>query len=87
MRHHPGCLPHEFANRAGKASSAGTLRLLPMSGLIVTHGLDDGAAAQIRVRQSIEVTLQMPFDLPFGFGDKPQTGAIPQHGSQGTDAE
>ena len=58
-----------------------------MPDLVMTHGLDDGATALVALRQSIEMTLQVTFDLPFGLGDETEAGPVTQHRRQGADAE
>src|SRR5262245_5547326 len=75
MRHHPCGLPHEFAHRAGQMRGAGAFRLLAVAGFVVPHGLDDGSAAQVSLRQALEMTPQMSLDLAFGLGHEPQAGA------------
>ena len=76
MRHHPGCLPHEFADRARQVRTAGVPRVLAMADFIVTHGFDDGAAAQVGIRQQVEMALQMTFYLSLGLGHEPQAGSV-----------
>ena len=87
MRHHPGGLPHEFADRARQVRATGALRLLPMTDFVMTHGLDDGTTAQVAIRQTVQMTLQMAFHLSFGFGDEPQAGTVSQQCCQGPDTE
>jgi hypothetical protein len=68
MRHHPRCAPHEFADGRREACSAGAHGLLAVADLVVPHGLDDGAAALVALRQPIEMALEVAFDLSLGFG-------------------
>src|SRR5436190_21148488 len=78
MRHHPRSSPHQFADGARKRHGAGALRLSAMPGFVVTHGLDDRAAARVFTRQALQMTLQMPLDLAFGLGNEPEARAITQ---------
>ncbi len=87
MRHHPRCLPHEFADRAGKTSGAGALRLVPVPRFVMPHGLDDGPAASIPRRKSVEMTAKVSFHLTFGFGDKSKAGAIAHECRERADAK
>ena len=54
---------------------------------LVVAEIDDGTAAEVGIRQQVEMTLQMTFDLAFGLGDEAQAGTIAQHGCDGPDAE
>ena len=47
-----------------------------MTGLILLHRLDDRPGFLIRLVQSLEVSLQMPLDLPFGLRQKPEAPLI-----------
>ncbi len=58
-----------------------------MTSFVVAHGLDDGAAALIIGRQSIEMALQMTFHLSLGLGYEPQAGAVAEQRGERADAK
>jgi len=87
MRHYPRCLPHEFANGPWQAHSTRAQRLLTMASLVVAHGLDDGATAQVTTWQTIQVALQVTFDLSLRFGHETEAGLVSQQRGERADAE
>src|SRR3954463_8955343 len=87
MRHHPRSLPHEFADGTRQARGTGDFRLFSMAGLIVPHGFHDSAAAQVSLRQPIEMAAKMTLDLALRLGHEPEAGAIPEQRRDGADAE
>jgi hypothetical protein len=58
-----------------------------MSRLVMPHGLDNGATANIGARQSVEMAAEMPFHLSFSLGDEAKTGPVAYQSGQGSDAE
>jgi len=56
-----------------------------MRNLLGSHGFKYGTAACIARRKSIEVLIQVAFNLTLGLGDEPQAGTVAEQ--RGTRAD
>ncbi len=52
---------------------------------LLVHLLEDGAAAQVLLRQAFEVAFEVFADLPFRLGDEAETPAIAERATGGPD--
>src|SRR5579862_7698506 len=86
-RHDPGRPAHERAYRPRKVGSTGGAGIGAMRGLIRAHLMHDGATAQVTGRQSAEMLIEMPFDLPLRLDHEPETGPIAREGGERPDKE
>ena len=86
-RHHRRGELHQGSHRAGQFGATGERRVSTMTCFVGAHLLDDGPSTDVRLRQALQMTVEMLDHLSFRFGHESQTGAVAGKAGEGTDRE